>query len=193
MEKQLCSKCDVDCLNFFTAYQQYDRPDFGIFLADGAADIQLVEETPGAEIFYDQVRGSRPAVKQTAIYDAFAGSYYSEYGVDASDSIYTAYAYDAGWLALYSLAWATYQETEITGTAMAKGMRKVSDGLELEIRPTGWSTARAAFEEGQSLDVEGVSGSLDYDPQTEETSAPIEIWVINKARDGFDVVDTVYP
>jgi hypothetical protein len=38
-----------------------------------------------------------------------------------------------------------------------------------------------------------VSGSLDYDPTTEETTAPIEIWVINADRTGFDTVATIEP
>jgi ABC-type branched-subunit amino acid transport system substrate-binding protein len=183
----------IDFLNYLTAYPTFDEANTGIFLADGAADIQLVEETTGATQFYDQVRGSRPSVPASTLYDSFAGSYFSEYGTEATDSIYTAYAYDAGWLSLYALAWSVSQEGGASPIGMARGLRRVSSGIEVEIRPTGWSTVQAAFGEGQGIDVVGVSGSLDYDPTTEETTAPIEIWVINADRTGFDTVATIEP
>ncbi len=180
-------------LNSLSTRSQFDVPGFGIFLADGAADIQLIEETSDATGLYDQIRGSRPSVPPSAIYDSFAGSYFSAYGDYAEDSIYTAYAYDASWLAMYAVAWSTFNEGGLSGTGMARGMRKVSQGIDVEIRPTGWATATAAFEEAQGIDVVGVSGELDYDPVDEETTSPIEIWAINAGRDGFDVIDTVYP
>ena len=46
---------------------------------------------------------------------------------------------------------------------------------------------------GKSIDVKGSSGTLDYDPVTEETTAPMDVWVINAAGDGFETIATVDP
>ena len=45
---------------------------------------------------------------------------------------------------------------------------------------------------GASIDVRGASGPLDYDPDTEETSAPIQLWAIQpdvEAPTGFAFVE----
>ncbi|MCP4805000.1 MAG: ABC transporter substrate-binding protein [Proteobacteria bacterium] len=156
-----------------------------IFLADGAADEQIFEGPPDEVFSY--VRGTRPSVPSGLVYDAFSIAYAAAYpGDSADDSVYTAYSYDASWLAIYGTAWSHYDEGEIYGVGMARGLRNISSGTETEIRPTRWNEVKASFEAGSSIDVLGASGNLDYDPDTEETTAPIEVFRPNDARDGFD-------
>jgi len=154
----------------------------GIFLADGAFDIEILEDARSAGDLFDQIHGTRPSTPSGEVYEAFRASFSAYWtGLDAADSGFTAYAYDAAWLVLYGAAWSQYQAGEITGTGVAQGLRQVSGagGADpVEIRPTTWSTARANFEVGRAIDVIGTSGSLDYDPQTEETTAPIDIWLV---------------
>jgi hypothetical protein len=66
----------------------------------------------------------------------------------------------------------------------------VSEGEELEIRPTNWNPVKAQFKAGNIIDVLGASGELDFDPVTEETTAPIEIWRIHRDGDAFEVCRT---
>ena len=114
----------------------------------------------------------------TSAYALFSTAYLATYAVDPTGSAYPAYAYDASWLLLYGAAWATTQEDGISGLNMARGLRKISDGDEVEIKPGTWPTVQANFETGASVDVVGASGTLDYDPATGETTAPIEIWYV---------------
>ncbi|MBX2802105.1 MAG: ABC transporter substrate-binding protein [Myxococcales bacterium] len=165
-----------------------------IFLTDGAFDTDIlaaVRDVSGGLEVLGRVRGTRPAVPSGIVFDQFVASFAAAYdGQDAASSGFTSYAYDAAWLAIYGAAWANYNESTITGTHVARGLRRVSSGSEVVIRPSSWNAVRANFQEGNGVDVQGASGALDYDPATEETSAPIDIFVVDKAGEDFVVVST---
>ena len=165
-----------------------------IFLADGAYDTSILDETRDeASILYPQIRGTRPSVPEGTVYNQFLASYSAAYGEDASTGGFTAHAYDASWLVIYGSAWSYFHEGEtISGTGIASGLRHVSKGDEINIVPTSWTSVIANFQEDQSIDVIGASGDLDYDASTEETTAPIDIWKISSDGKTFEVVDTLY-
>ena len=162
----------------------FTEDEAGIFLADGAADDQLFEQTDPD--LYENIRGTRPSVPSGLVYETFASAYAAAYpGDKADDSIYTAYAFDATWLVIYGTAWSTYNRDDIEGVGIAQGLRRLSNGTEILIRPTYWNDVKARFSLSQGIDVEGASGELDYDPETEETTAPIEVWRISDGGDDF--------
>ncbi|MBM4367534.1 MAG: hypothetical protein FJ102_15080, partial [Deltaproteobacteria bacterium] len=43
------------------------------------------------------------------------------------------------------------------------------------------------------VNVQGASGALDYDPVTEETTGPIDVWVIAADGESFEVAETIEP
>lgn len=177
--------------------------DRAIFLTDAGRDTKMLENTPGAEDLYDQIRGSAPAVPTGTLYDffqsAFAAAYAPNYS--ASDSSYTAYAYDAAWLAIYGLSWSAVNEADacagdddgLCGLGAARGLRRISDGEQVEIKATSWNTVQASFQVGQSIDVLGASGELDFDPESGETVGPVDIWQVNAGGDGFETITTISP
>jgi ABC-type branched-subunit amino acid transport system substrate-binding protein len=150
----------------------------GIFLTDAAANADVIAGVQDPSRFA-QVRGTRPAPldeSQDLVYASFIAAYSAEYGEDVRPFSFTANAYDAAWLVAYGAAWAVLQEGGISGTHIARGLRRLSEGDRVEVRPTNWNRVKQAFASGTSVDVVGASGELDYDPITEETSASIEIW-----------------
>lgn len=150
-----------------------------IFLPDGAFDIQLIDESENlAEHLYPNVRGTVPATPAGLAFNTFVASYQSVYDEDPTVLPFTAQAYDAGWLAIAGTAWSSLQEGEVTGTGAARGLRKISGGDEFNTGPNDWNNVKAAFSDGDSVDLSGASGSLDYDPLTGETAAPVNVWVI---------------
>lgn len=180
-----------------------DRP---LFLTDGARDLTLLEEVSSGRHLLDQVRGTAPATPSGPNYKTFAGAYSAAYAGEATDSVFTSYTYDATWLGLYGSAWAWFQggaaeaaaeglspERNVTGPDVARGLRRVSSGDQIVIRSTGWPDVLSRFDAGQSVDVEGASGHLDFDPDSEETTASIDIWVVNTSQDGFETQYTVEP
>lgn len=170
-----------------------------LFLADAARDAELLAGTEGTDArdLWPNILGTAPSVPAGDRYDAFAAAYAGVYeGQSAGDSSYSAYAYDAAWLTLYGAAWALANEPAVTGQAAAEGLRHISDpqGDTVELGPVAWNQAQAAFAAGASVDVLGASGELDYDPETEETTGPIEVWGIRDVDEPeFYVVDTVEP
>ena len=176
-------------LNGAAVNTNYDEKTF--FLADGAADEQMLQQTSQNSETWDRIRGSRPAVPEGNVYQAFDTAYAAAYGVSADISAYTGYSFDATWLAIYGSAWSGRSPADpITGVGIAQGLRRVSNGIEVEIRANSWNDVKARFAEAQPVDVVGASGELDYDPDTEETTTPIEIWSVNDEGDGFDLCTT---
>lgn len=168
--------------------------DKGIFLTDAAYDTNILRDAASASDLFPNIRGTRPATPQGNVYDFFLASFAAQYdGESAAGSAFPAYAYDAAWIAIYGTAWAHFQEDAITGTALARGMRKLSQGPSVEIRGTAWTTVTSAFSQGNGIDVVGSSGELDFDPVTEETAGPIDLWVVQANGRDFSVVCTFDP
>ncbi len=87
-------------------------------------------------------------------------------------------------------AWARLNETEITGTTIARGLRKMSSGAAqtIPLQRSGWSALTNAFEQGNAINIEGASGELDFDPVTEETDAVVEVWIVCKDASNSDAL-----
>jgi len=166
-----------------------------LFLPDAAAEADLFSATSEAAALYPSIRGTRPAVPSGVLYDVFKAYYAAAFaGEDAEDSVYTAHSYDAAWLAIYALTWALFQEEDLSGFSLARGLRRVSEGDEIQIRPTDWPALKAHFKEGQSVNIVGASGLLDFDPETEETTGPIDVWEISGDENPeFSVLYTYEP
>jgi ABC-type branched-subunit amino acid transport system substrate-binding protein len=181
----------VDFLNAAAGIAGFE--DLGIFLTDGARDTQVLVQTAGtADGLYPNVRGTVPAILRGLVYDVFDANYKAVFaGEDPADFGFSAHAWDASWLALLGAAWADAQEDGLTGINIARGLRHISSGPDLDLGPTDWTTIRATFESGSSVDVSGASGALNYDPDSGETTAPIFVWRINDAGDDFEDIDCV--
>lgn len=166
-----------------------DKP---LFLTDAARNVDVLNDAASAASLFPRIRGTAPANPTGPVYDSFAASYAAEYGgEDVSTLSYTAQSFDAAWLVAYGHAWAMSQEGSIEGLHVARGLRRVSEGPTTELRPTSWNEVKARFEAGDSVDVVGASGELDYDPITGETSAEVQIWTIS--GDTFPTVETYSP
>ncbi len=158
------------------------------FLTDSAANKEVVDGSPQG--VFDRIRGTRPRPvdSRDPVFNNFRNSYASEYSEEVTAFSFTAHTYDASWLVFYGSAWSTFQEHGVTGLGIARGLRKLSAGREINIQPLTWSGVVESFRSGGGVNVRGASGTLDYDPLTEETSAPIEVWVIRPAAGGgFEV------
>ncbi len=175
-------------LNSASQLPGYDAK--GIFLTDAAANPDVLSAANPAR--FDQVRGTRPAPLDPAldlVYASFIAAYATKFnGQDVRNFSFAANAYDAAWLVVYGAAWALFQEDGLTGLNIARGLRRVSDGESIDVRQGGWVSVQQAFGEGRSIDVAGASGPIDYDPDTEETAADIEVWEIQGGQ-----ISGIYP
>lgn len=169
----------------------------GIFLADTAYSPRLLTEVGGAaDRLFAAVRGTRPAPAEGVVFNAFAAAYSTHYGEDATASAYTSHSYDAAWLAIYGVAWAHAQDGVVTSLGVARGLRRLASGPAFDVVPDTWPEILAAFRSGQSVNLRGASGLLDYDPATEELASPVELWRITETTPGtygFVRIDLVDP
>lgn len=158
-----------------------------LFLTDSAANQQILELTKDeVQDIFPQIRGSRPQIPSGPVYESFKTAYNGGFdGYDASDSVFTAFTYDATWLGIYGIAWSMAELGEVQGQAAARGLRHISAGEDLSVRPGDWEDVQAAFSAQTGVDLAGASGALDYDPATEETSSPIDIFAISPGGDAF--------
>mgnify|MGYP001204880838 CR=1 FL=1 len=58
----------------------------------------------------------------------------------------------------------------------------------VDVNRDGWNIVKREFKAGRSINITGASGALQYDPETEETTAPIVYWKINDAGTDFENV-----
>jgi len=148
-----------------------------LFMTDPTANPDVLAQA--SESALSKVRGTRPAPldENEDVYASFIAAYAAGFGEDVRAFPYTPNVFDAAWLLVYGAAWAALREDgAITGSNMARGLRHVSSGQDVELRPSGWASVVQAFRDGNAVNVKGASGDLDFDPVTEETSAGIEVW-----------------
>jgi len=169
-----------------------------IILTDSAANDDVLQgvsnQTQNA--LFDQISGTRPALPADTsfVYKQFTESYGAEYdNEDVTAFSFTAHSFDAAWLLFYATAWTHFQEP--AGQGIARGLRQVSeqgvvDADKVDLRPAEWGSTINAFRNGQTINVVGASGELDFDPATEETSAPIEVWQISSDHTQIETLDT---
>lgn len=180
----------IDFLNAASAYPEF-YANVQLFLGDAAYNDAVLMKTQGASALYPKIRGVFPGGPSGSVYKFFVASYKALWdGEDPEDASYSSYTYDATWLALYGAAWAQYKrDGELdNGLNYAFGLQQVSDpgGLKIEINGGNWNTVKREFKAGRAINVVGASGELDYDPATEETTAPVIFWKIKDTNDGFE-------
>lgn len=164
-----------------------------LFLTDAAANADLLANIKGAVTLFPRVRGSRFAAPAGAVYEQFRASFKAAYQREANDFSYVAHAYDASWLTFYGSARSDGQEGVLHGLGIARGLRRVSQGIPVDIVPLTWGDVGKELSLGGSVDVTGASGNLDFDPLTEETTSPVEVWRIAKNGGSLEVEQTLVP
>lgn len=182
----------VDSVAFLDAVATLDAlKEVQLFVPDAGA-ASLVLEAAVDSGTWPRLRGTRPSVEESRVYSSFETAYAAEYrGRSPADSSYAPHAFDAMWLALYGAAWAETYGDVASATDWAVGMRHLSAGEPVELRATTWLDAQAALASEGQVDIHGASGALDYDPVTQQTTAPIEVWTVD-LLDGEPVVTVQY-
>lgn len=177
------------------------------FLADAAGNWDLLRanaidrygvtqaadpEDPMSIDRYD-VRVARYAAPDSTTYGSFVSQYKSAYrNEDPTFYNFSAQAYDATWLMLIGSAWALDRTGALTGHDIARGLRRSNDkggGVAFTLEQANWRGIQAQIRGGATLDVEGASGSLDIDGETEETTGMAEVLVVEKGSgDNFTFI-----
>ena len=182
-------------LNAAAVNDFYTKSGVKTFFGDAAFNDDVITQTMlKAEAVYPHVRGVFPGEPGGPVYNLFRTTYNANpaFPEDAQASSYSAHTYDATWLAIYGAAWSYYQHGgEIKGRFMAEGLQNISQGDPYNIDSTTWNAIKTAFKAKRSINIRGASGELDYDPVTEETTAPVIRWTIVPNGSGGFTFETV--
>lgn len=160
--------------------------DKSFFLTDAGANSTFTAGVTD-EAVLARVRGTRPVQEVTPEFETFVARYAIRFGTtDVRELSFTSNAFDAAWLGLYGMAWALENEPDFSATSIAMGLRKVTGGgvTVATTTPSSWATVQREFAAGQPIEVDGASGSLDFDLSIEELSGNFEVWVV----EGGDIV-----
>jgi branched-chain amino acid transport system substrate-binding protein len=165
------------------------------FFTDGAKDADALLNAPLAQPVKDIINGAigtAPASPSGNVYETFKASFNAKWMRDADGFSFTAQAYDATYVGAYGVIWASRQNDAYDGNQVIQGMLKLSMGTANDISLIGWSTAKTALGNDQSIDVKGASGELAFNADTGEAPGKIEIWnVVNGKFNTANVIDPV--
>ncbi len=149
------------------------------FFTDAVKDPALDEGiTPPTEI--EGNYGTAPAKGAGPAYFSFRSDFLSRFGVDANTYAFVEHDYDL----MYVLALATAHavgpngQGPLTGTTLSAGLARLSDpgSTSFQVGVSTFTNARTALEGGAMINLEGASGSLQFDPARGEAPSPIELW-----------------
>jgi ABC-type branched-subunit amino acid transport system substrate-binding protein len=141
---------------------------------DGGHVPDLLELAQADPTLLTRVLGTVPG-RKGANYDAFALRYKARFE-NVVPGTFAETGYDAAYLLAYAMIAA--QSPDVTGARIAAGLGKMSDGASVIARPDQINLAITALSSGGSIQFEGASGNLDFDPKTGEAPADVEIWCL---------------
>ncbi len=118
-----------------------------------------------------------------AAYQGFKTRYEAKFKDDDGPVSYAAHAYDAMYLVGYAVAASTHLGGPVTGERLAYGLGRLSEGDPVKAGGSAFNemTQKLSTNPDQTLDFEGASGPLDFDPATGEAPGPIESWCVTSA------------
>jgi len=170
-----------------------------IFLTDAAKDDAVTASASTYSGLFPLVAGTFPSNPQpTGTYGKFVQSYSDVYDeeLDPDAAAYSKYVFDASFMMLSGVIWSYYNEDGVNPHGIGTGLRNISEGEKANFNQSDWrSILVEKFKVGKSVDVEGASGQLNYDPLTGETSGAIEVWHIEGSGDPVSysfVTDLIY-
>lgn len=148
--------------------------------ADGGRLDELIAATNSNAALRKRVLGTAPG-RQTEKYKEWASRFQALLG--HQPLTYADTAYDSAYLLGYSVV--SLGSGAVTGPALAEGLKKTVGGTPVV---PGTGTLGGAFSTllaGGTLDYDGVSGPLDFDVDTGEAPADIDIWCIQPGGGAF--------
>jgi len=164
------------------------------YFTDGAKDATaLLDPNLSTEVktIITNAVGTAPASPSGNVYDIFSAGYKAKFQRDPADFSFTAHAYDATYVGAYGVIWASRQNDAYDGNQVAEGMTKLSAGASTDITFGTWGAGKTALANGMGINVNGASGTLQFDPDTGEAPGDIEIW--NVVNGGFNTKQILSP
>ncbi|MDC0713687.1 ABC transporter substrate-binding protein [Stigmatella sp. ncwal1] len=159
------------------------------FFTDSVKDAALLDDSTVLAAIQNSF-GTAPAQGAGQAFNAFQSRFRSKYNdVDPSNYSFTSHSYDSMYLLGLAVAYAQGQGGQVTGLKMAEGLTQVSSlGAAVQMTSSAFGQLSGELASGRSINVEGASGSLQFD-EAGEAPSPIELWQVQGSN--FVTVDTL--
>lgn len=89
-------------------------------------------------------------------------------------------SYDATYLLTYAMLASGTDKTTFTGPELAVGMSKTVSGALVSVGTADFGPAVTSLQKGESINVNGASGALDFDLSTGTAPSDIIVWCVRK-------------
>jgi branched-chain amino acid transport system substrate-binding protein len=172
-----------DVTNILT--EAASRPNLGRnvhrwLFSDSVKDVAVLANAAAAaqaQGFY----GTAPAQGAGQAFKTFQSNFQDRFKKDPSEYAYTSNAYDAMYLLALGISYAQGNGGVVTGPKLAEGLTKLSATQTNPIQLTTPNFTNLATElaAGRSVNVDGASGPLDFNNDTGEAPAPVELWRVS--------------
>jgi ABC-type branched-subunit amino acid transport system substrate-binding protein len=189
-------------LKFFNELVKVGYAPPKLFLTDGSRSKVLLDPML-PEAVKDLMRsavGTGPAAFDPAAgaaYEAFGTRMQSFYGVTVTNFGFVSHSYDAAYVGAYGLlaglAKSGRKLAAFDGFDVAEGFTRLSKGPSVKVGQDAFGTAIKSLTGNGTIDIAGISGPLNFDPNRGEAPGPIEVWAANSAFDDFEQRSVVSP
>ncbi|MDX9722719.1 MAG: ABC transporter substrate-binding protein [Myxococcota bacterium] len=156
------------------AAQQGESPRY--ILSEGGKVQALFDALASQPQIQSRVIGTDPALRNGSIFSAFSSRFVGQY--QRQILAFGANAYDAAYVVVLAMC-AVAQGEPLSGAAIAQAIGRLTSGELVELRPENYASARARLANGESIDIEGTSGSLAFDLATGDTRSGLIAWGVS--------------
>lgn len=130
----------------------------------------------------ERVIGTAPGARRSTLYPAFADRFGGTFNHREPGNL-AEFAYDAAYLLAYAIA--ISRQPYPTGRELAEALTNVScDSNPVPAGPSRFAGNFATAARSQCINFEGVSGPLQFNPDTGEAVSDIAMWCLRKRGEG---------
>jgi branched-chain amino acid transport system substrate-binding protein len=158
-----------------------------LLFSDGAlvppffAAVDALRSDGGSADPRHRVRGTRAADPSGNVFTSFRLRLAASFpGTDPFAD--TANAYDAAYVVAYGLT--ALGDAPVTGTNLATSLPRLLTGTLFDVGPDNIGDVFSALADGGSVNLNGASGSLDFDTDSGDVSDDIDIWCLSTGAEG---------
>ncbi|MEM6790350.1 MAG: hypothetical protein AAF715_22710 [Myxococcota bacterium] len=152
-----------------------------LYVTDAARDeAVLLDDALEAEVvdvLLARVVGTAPAAPRGPLYDTFAANYASRFGSDPGGFPFAGHAYDAAYIGAAGIVYGAATVGAPDGRHVASGLARLIIGASVSVGSMNWDAVKEALTGGaRSVDLQGVSGTLAFDPVIGEAPSLFDVW-----------------
>ncbi len=168
------------------------------FFTDGSKDKAVLLDNPAlSNEVRSMISGARGTGPPTPVdnpsYQQFDAALFKDFNIHGDDFSFLANSYDAAYLVALGAVFASSGTNLYDGRDVAAAYSRIIAGDPLVVGATNWGSAKAALTGGDTFNLLGISGALDFVLATGEAPGPVEVWKVNAGYTAFEEDFTVFP